>query len=557
MEIESCLQKKGDYSEDGVSGILRISSTRSHSQARPIQVKDSRDSRLHKDYSSLWAYSTPSPNRSSFSSPMYSPPSSGAGSPVSAFSSSPLTSPFSHPRSSTDSLSEVPDLDPSSSNAEARQERTIIESELWLLTWQAQEDANLPFLCRDDVVNAVLSYLALAPSPDYRIGRVLRRLACSRPSIDSLLSMQFHTRVLHTLCMVPCRVVRYAKRCSRCERAAEFGREILREFASHVDSDFGNSFLIKRLSNEDFTTRVVAAIAKVALIRDRFRLGRMTSGCLPALDLLFDSLHSLLTRDDFLEISDKTTYSGGPPICAQIVGAISTLVSSQRLRYSCLLTLTFRSPIIMHFSEILDADAAVRPQERGECLVEKFEGADCDVEMLIFNTQEGELLARVPMDAVCEGSQYFQGMFTSDLQEKFTKRRTFVFCPEEEDCSAEDFTRFLHHLSGCRAQCSLIHSAQACVAMIKLSDRYLCPALSEYVCSPHGPARRLLNGETLPVFLPAVLTAQTHERLVAMCLLTLIRYCTSSQIVAALRSVSHSSLLVDSFIEQLKAMTSL
>ncbi|KIH62281.1 hypothetical protein ANCDUO_07436, partial [Ancylostoma duodenale] len=282
----------------------------------------------------------------------------------------------------------------------------------------------------------------------------------------------------------------YAKRCSRCERAAEFGREILREFASHVDSDFGNSFLVKRLSNEDFTTRVVAAIAK-------------------------------------------------PPICAQIVGAISTLVSSQRLR------------------EILDADAAVRPQERGECLVEKFEGADCDVEMLIFNTQEGELLARVPMDAVCEGSQYFQGMFTSDLQEKFTKRRTFVFCPEEEDCSAEDFTRFLHHLSGCRAQCSLIHSAQACVAMIKLSDRYLCPALSEYVCSPHGPARRLLNGETLPVFLPAVLTAQTHERLVAMCLLTLIRYCTSSQIVAALRSVSHSSLLVDSFIEQLKAMTSL
>ncbi|EYC12728.1 hypothetical protein Y032_0046g1392 [Ancylostoma ceylanicum] len=329
-----------------------------------------------------------------------------------------------------------------------------------------------------------------------------------------------------------------AKRCSRCERAAEFGREILREFASHVDSDFGNSFLVKRLSSEDFTTRVVAAIAKVALIRDRFRLGRMSSGCLPALDLLFDSLHSLLTRDDFLEISDETTYSGGPPICAQIVGAISTLVSSQRLR------------------EILDADAAVRPQERGECLVEKYESADSDVEMLTFKTQEGELLARVPMDAVCEGSRYFQGMFTSDLQEKFTKRRSFEFCPEEEDCSAEDFTRFLHHLSGCRAQCSLIHSAQACVAMIKLSDRYLCPALSEYVCSPHGPARRLLNGETLPVFLPAVLTAQTHERLVAMCLLTLIRYCTSSQIVAALRSVSHSSLLVDCFIEQLKAMTS-
>ncbi|ETN84374.1 hypothetical protein NECAME_01596 [Necator americanus] len=515
MEIESTLQKKSDFVEDG----------------------DSRDSRLHKDYSSLWAYSTPSPNRSSFSSPMYSPLSSGAGSPVSASSSSPFASPFSRQRTASESTSEVPDLDSSLGNSEARQKRTtrcgsglaekwwihIIESELWLLTWQAQEDANLPYLCRDDVVNAVLSYLALAPSPDYRIGRVLRRLACSRPSIDSLLSMQFHTRVLHTLCMAPCRVVRYAKRCGRCERAAEFGREIL---------------------------------------RDRFRLGRISSGSLPALDLLFESLHSLLVRDDFLEICDESTYSDGvgfifilnyiyflylikvnsyttafqPPLCAQIVGAISTLVAPQRLR------------------EVLDIDSPVRPRERGECIVEKCE--DTQMEMLTFENQDGELLAHVPMDAVCESSQYFKGMFTSDLQEKSTKRRIFVFSAEEEQCCAEDFIRFLHHISGCRAQCSSIQSAQTCVALIKLSDRYLCSSLSEYVSSPHGPARRLLNGETLPDFLPGVLTAQTHERLVAMCLLTLIRYCSSSQIIAALRPVSQSSLLVDLLTEHMKAMTS-
>lgn len=48
-----------------------------------------------------------------------------------------------------------------------------------------------------------------------------------------------------------------------------------------------------------------------APFRDRFRLGRMSSGSLPALDLLFDSLRTLLIRDDFLEISDDTTYSGG------------------------------------------------------------------------------------------------------------------------------------------------------------------------------------------------------------------------------------------------------
>ncbi|VDM71968.1 unnamed protein product [Strongylus vulgaris] len=212
---------------------------------------------------------------------------------------------------------------------------------------------------------------------------------------------------------------------------------MIREFASHVDSDFGNSFLIKRLSNEDFTTRVVAAIAKVALIRDRFRLGQMSSRCLPALDLLFDSLHSLLLRDDFLEIADEITYTDGPPLCAQMIGAISTLVSPHRLR------------------EILDADSAVRPQERGECIIEKYKSAS-DMENLIFETKEGEVLARVPMDAACAASHYFQGMFTSDLQEKSTKRRSFVFCPEEEECSAEDFTRFLHHLSGCRSQCNIV-----------------------------------------------------------------------------------------------------
>ncbi|VDM77794.1 unnamed protein product [Strongylus vulgaris] len=154
MEIESYLQKKGDNDED------------------------SRDSRLHKDYSSLWAYSTPSPNRSSFSSPMYSPPSSGAGSPVSGFGSSPLASPFSQRRTASESTSEMPDLESSAGNLEARQERTmlcaygpaekwwmhIIESELWLLTWQAQEDGNLPFLCRDDIVVSSMLYFPISLS---------------------------------------------------------------------------------------------------------------------------------------------------------------------------------------------------------------------------------------------------------------------------------------------------------------------------------------------------------------------------------------------------------
>ncbi|KAK5965390.1 hypothetical protein GCK32_001897, partial [Trichostrongylus colubriformis] len=480
MEIESDLQKKSDREET---------------------------SRLYKDYSFLWGYTTPSPAPSSWSSPVYSPLSSGVGSPTSAFSVSPLASPNSSHSRLSDLGAEADEGESSGSHGFARSEASVkptnnavaekvIESELFLLTCQAQEDANLPYLGREDVVNTILAYLSLAPSPDYRIGRVLRRLACSRLSLDSLLSMQFHTRILHTLCIVPCRVVRNARLCARCERAAEFGREVLSDFSSHVDSDYGDAFLVKSLSSEDFTTRVVAAIAKIALIRDRFRLGRLTSGNLPALDFLFESIRTLLTRDDFMEISYDTTYSGGPPLCAQIIGAISTLISPQRLR------------------QILEIDAAVRPQERGECMVEKYiTNPEENLEMLVFETEEGEVLAKVSMESVCRSSRYFQGMFTSDLLEKRSGQRRFLFCPEEEQCSAEDFTSFLHYLAGCRSQCTAISSAHTCLAMIKLSDRYLCPALSDFVGSPRGPVRRILTSETLPVFLPVVLLTQTHERL--------------------------------------------
>uniref|UniRef100_A0A0K0DFJ9 Secreted protein n=1 Tax=Angiostrongylus cantonensis TaxID=6313 RepID=A0A0K0DFJ9_ANGCA len=329
---------------------------------------------------------------------------------------------------------------------------------LWLLTWQAHEDAILPYLNREDVV-VVLSYLSLVRSPDYRIGRILRRLASCRLFIDSLLSMQFHMRVFYALCTPPCKVVRYAKRCARCERAADIGREILKVFSAHVDSDFGDSFLIKRLSSDDFTTRIVAAIAKIVLIRDRFRLCRMSYGRLTALELLFESLHSILTEENFHEICEQPTYKGSPPVCAQIVAAISTLIAPQRLR---------------------------------ECFQVSFSS------LIQFQSQ-------------CKFA-HLQGMFSSDMLEKCTGRRRFTFCPEIEGCSSEDFTLFLHHLAGCYSACSAIRSPQTCVALVKLSDRYLCPMLSESVCGPHGPARRLLTGETLSVFLPSVLTTQTHER---------------------------------------------
>uniref|UniRef100_A0A1I7WT41 DNA-directed RNA polymerase n=1 Tax=Heterorhabditis bacteriophora TaxID=37862 RepID=A0A1I7WT41_HETBA len=229
-------------------------------------------------------------------------------------------------------------------------ERQIIDSELWLLAWQAQEDSNLPHLIREDVLDAVLGYLSLAPSADFRVGRILRRMASSRASVDTILNMQFHTRVLHMLCTVPCRVIRYARRCGRCEKSAEFGREVLREFASHVDSDFGHSFLVKRLTSEDFNTRTQAAIAKVALIKDSIRIDRrLSGGHRTALDVLFESLFFLLTRENFDNTANRSTYDGGfsfikgkyivvfqPPICAQIIGVGENgVIYAYRVRQKC------------------------------------------------------------------------------------------------------------------------------------------------------------------------------------------------------------------------------
>ncbi|VDP10172.1 unnamed protein product [Heligmosomoides polygyrus] len=502
MEIESGLQKKGDSE---VSIWMFLNAVWPYFGSNSHLFKAS--SRLHKDYSSLWAYSSPSPARSpwsSSSSPSYSPPSSGAASPVSALSISPFSC---SQRRRGEGFTRLPKMPFFAERlcGKATALVQVIESELWLLNWQAQEDANLPYLGREDVVNAVLSYIALAPSPDYRIGRILRRLACSRHSIDSLLSMQFHTRVLHTLCIVPCRYLfRFAKRCGRCERAAEFGREILRyaEFASHVDSDYGDSFLNKRLSSEDFTTRVVAAIAKVALIRDRFRLCRVAS-----------------------VLSSESTYVDGPPLGAQMVGAISTLISKRLTNVSPGMVSCWLVSSLILFSS--------------------------DVEMLVFETKEGEVLARVPMQAACESSRYFEGMFTADLFEKCSGQRSFVFNPEEEDCSAEDFTRFLHYMAGCRSLCTAISSAHTCVALLDVSEAFLSVSLSGalglYLQSsrPGSPVSACCADHPDPL----------KFRLVAMCLLTLVRYSSSSQVIEALRSICLSPLLVDSFIEQMRILT--
>ncbi|PAV85283.1 hypothetical protein WR25_03582 isoform D [Diploscapter pachys] len=308
------------------------------------QMKDDEEvvERLHKDFHSMWNYNTTSPIRSSHPSPTYSMTSSPMYSRDSSFSSPNRM--HSSPRSSVSHNSEIFDVlnaaaesdDASNSRPERRDienDRRIVDGELWLLICHAQDDQNMLQLLREDLIASVLSYLCKARRPDHRAYRILRRMAASRAALESLLSMQFHIRVLDALCSSPCRMTKFGSYCERCERNAELGREILREFAAHVDSDFGHAFLVRKLDSKDFVERLTAAIAKVALIRDQCRSAlRLSQGHTTAMDVLFDSLDALLSSGEMQTYRGMKTYEDGPPLCAQIIGSLSTLFSVQRIR---------------------------------------------------------------------------------------------------------------------------------------------------------------------------------------------------------------------------------
>lgn len=65
------------------------------------------------------------------------------------------------------------------------------------------------------------------------------------------------------------RSCRFARRCERCERAAEYGREVLQEFGSHVDSTFGQFYVLKKFKDEERGGEEItlAAIAATILMK--------------------------------------------------------------------------------------------------------------------------------------------------------------------------------------------------------------------------------------------------------------------------------------------------
>uniref|UniRef100_A0A8R1HX77 Uncharacterized protein n=1 Tax=Caenorhabditis japonica TaxID=281687 RepID=A0A8R1HX77_CAEJA len=478
---------------------LRRSGAESNPEEKANQNVKAPGARLHKDFYSMWSYDTPQTSPRRAHSASMSPPYQSAPSPSYSFPSSVASSAASSPVSARpsegilDELSGVESEDeeekkPEKENEDEKrkkQEKSIVEGELWLLTWLAQDDYNLQFLIRSDVVDCVIAYLRCTDSPDFRTYRVLRRMATNRIHVYRLLDIQFHVKILTGLCASPCRMLKYAKSCKQCDTLSEHGREILREFASHVDNSYGDAHINSQFTKEDFVNRTKAAIAKIVLVKERIRLAKV-----PALTELFNSLaHVMSSPENFEELGKVSTYEKGPSFASEIIGALSVLISGNKIK------------------ELCENDMWYFPTEEGKGTCH-LSNPSPDDELINFVDENDQEIAAAPMKKICENSHYFEGMFSSDFVEKTERIRTFQV--HSESCSSEDFRVFIHLLSTCTSSCTTVSSAEQCSQLLALSDQFLCPHVSTQVCADDGPLRTFLNGRTLYLLLPVALATNAH-----------------------------------------------
>ncbi|GMR54963.1 hypothetical protein PMAYCL1PPCAC_25158 [Pristionchus mayeri] len=440
---------------------------------------------------------------------------------------------------------------------ERKMMKQVVDNELWLVGWQANEDANLPYLMREDLVKCLLSLLRMVSPHSTRLGRPLKRMADSRHSIEGLLSMHFHSRIFHALCTPPCRMTRFARRCKRCEQDAEFGSEILRAFSTSVDSDFGHGLLMLRLASDQRETRVAAALAKITLIRNRCRLSRRPSGEHSSLlQVLMDELRRILLERDYDTESRRSLYEGGPPTLVLIIGALSTLLDSTKIKDAFEIDATWKPPTIVECKVVKREKR--RDEERdeegekelGEGGVEVNEEED----MVSFEDTQGNVLGEIALANLRKGSEYFNGMFSSDMVESRERRRKFVIDEVEEGCTTEEFRVFLHCLADCSPSvclCNKVQRVETCMALIRLADKYLCSSLSAWILGPHGPVRRLLDGASLHHFLPLALQLYAHHKVLSACLVTLLRFSSDCCISQSMAAMAGEPTMVDEFVQKI------
>ncbi|KAL3099068.1 hypothetical protein niasHS_001056 [Heterodera schachtii] len=415
----------------------------------------------------------------------------------------------------------------------------IVDALLTLITTFSHLDERQSIvLISENVIRALVRHVSEAPAMDNRLCRALRRLARHQMGLQKMLEIDFYQMVIRHLIRRQCTLTRFAPLCTRCDFRRDFGRRLLGDHALLADSSMGEHLLL-RLRLEEAVAggaeweRVRSLAAALVLLRKDERRIRLHHNFQP-IDVLLEFVGRLV-KETATKRRSLDQQSAEGRLCCDILSAFSALLKHHQHIFE-----DFGGENGPKEAPKDDKSVPEMVVEPAECvLLRPTNNAVSDQLTLKFRDTNGSLVAEVPKDDLCTFNEYFMGMFGSEFLERLTGRDQFVFDSDAECCSREEFVKFLHFSIGCglQSECVQVNSAECCVAMLRLADKYLCIRLLDHLLQS-GKASRFITGHTLRLFLPLVLSVPTvgdGGGLSNVCALVLLRYCTDAQALDALR----------------------
>ncbi|VDN03105.1 unnamed protein product [Thelazia callipaeda] len=417
----------------------------------------------------------------------------------------------------------------------------LVIGEIYILAWLSHSESNMNRLITSQIVSTLLKYIAEAPSMISKAPRTIRRIFRHRLAVENLSHLELHTLVIHILIMRKCQTGRRVSLCSDCAIRKDFGTALLEEFSSHIDAPFGLEVLKNMFRSNKEIEHIKACIAALHLVRRVDNWKRMLMYHKPVERLLL-KLRELLNDNNYKKSWQVTTYNNGPTLIRQILVALSYLVPTHVLASSLHVIWGDMSEYINKRLSLNRCALKYPNMVQGKLLRASSESSE------FITIKCGELRRVVPKKNLCEGSEYFRGMFESGFSEKF--RNTFDFNEEQEQCSFLVFTTLLHFICGCGRSCVKVNNNDI-PALLKLSDRYLCISIGSMLLDSESPIRNLVNGETLPTYLEVLLCTGSDKCNVLRdaCISCLTRYCTEEQMLNALKIVARNPVAVNSLME--------
>ncbi|VDN42072.1 unnamed protein product [Gongylonema pulchrum] len=214
------------------------------------------------------------------------------------------------------------------------------------------------------------------------------------------------------------------------------------EFSNHIDTFFGLEVLRNLFKTETEIAQIKACLAAVHLIRSPDNWMRVLL-CFHPIRRLLDKI-----RDTLMDPREHCHFQ--PSILRQILVAFGSLVSNEILaRLSKKFKLKRQQCLTNDSCVLWEARKALRSDSR---------------KLIKFTCGDQE--EYVPQQSLCQGSEYFRGMFRNAFSER--TRNTFEFNEEKEQCSFEVFCRFLHFICGCGRDCFIVQETDV-PALLKVT----------------------------------------------------------------------------------------